>query len=108
VSSASTSTRTELSGASAVTFLVLLLQLGGVDSRSAEALGRATAWAKSGIVCEDVVRAPDREIRTERRHGPVAEGTEALRLTVHSVRVVRTIADAMLPRPRAPDRDQVL
>lgn len=105
MSSTSTPTRTELSGASAVTFLVLLLLLGGVDCRSAEAFGCASAWASGGVVHEAVSGATDREVRIERQD-ETAFQADALRVAARSVLPARMVATAMLPRPRAPDNDR--
>jgi hypothetical protein len=108
LSSASTPTRTEMSGASAATFLVLLLLLGGVDSGSAEAFGRTHVWTTGGVLHAEVAGSVDREVQVERRQGESASGTEARRFATQRVLPARWLATAMLPRPRAPDDDRVL
>jgi hypothetical protein len=96
--------RPETSGAGAVTVLVLLLLMGGVDCRSAAAFSRAA----TGLVYEEVEGSPAPQIGVVARLCHDVDAPSALRDTSRGERPAMTVSDAMLPAPRAPDHDQVV
>ena len=96
-------TRPETSGAGAVTVLVLLLLVGGMDCRSAAAFGRVV----TGLVREEVVGYPAPRVGAAARTRPDVDAPSVMRDTTRGERPAMTVSDAMLPAPRAPD-DQVV
>ena len=96
--------RSETSGAGAVTVLILLLLMGGVDCRSAAAFSRVA----TGLVYEEVEGAPAPQVGVVARLRHDVDGSNVLRDTSRGERPAMTVSDAMLPAPRAPDHDQVV
>ena len=97
-------TRPETSGAGAVTVLVLLLLMGGIDCRSAAAFSRVA----TGLVYEEVVGSPAPRVGAVARIRADVDASGAMRDTTRGERPAMTVSDGMLPAPRAPDRDQVV
>lgn len=96
--------RSETSGAGVVTVLVLLLLMGGVDGRTAEAFRRAA----TGLVHEEVVGSPAPGIVASVRRHPVVPSPRLRIVTARGERPAMATAAAMLPEPRAPDHDRVV
>lgn len=96
--------RSETSGAGAVTVLVLLLLMGGVDCRSAEAFSRAA----TGLVLEEVVGSPAPLVGAIAGIDQDLDPPSALRDTSRGEFPAMTVSNAMLPAPRAPDHDRVV
>ena len=97
-------TRSEASGAGVATVFVLLLLMGGVDCRTAAAFSRAA----TGLVNEEVVGSPAPRVAVIARQNHQIESSSALGDTTRGERPAMSIADAMLPAPRAPDHDRVV
>ena len=96
--------RSEPSGAGLVTVLALLLLMGGVDCRSAEAFSRAA----TGLVQEEVIGATAPRVAVmPRLHSDVGSPGVSLD-TSRGERPVMSVSNAMLPAPRAPDHDRVV